>query len=260
MPPLHQHSELSVPGHEPGPGRIDAVPTHGFHGATGGGTGPVEESVHEFGRLGTRAQDEFALQHVSATVERAHCGGPVTGSDLERHECAVPRFLQRLELHAAVRETERSDLLSRFGEEGYDVVTELDALAEERRSLFDDPLSVGAGHEITAVFGDRSGRVDEERFDVPRGLRPRCFVTLAEEHADVDPAGGAVAPGQGGRLHDERRLLTEHVSQVVQLASQVRARLGLVRVRPEDKGEVLASLRNAGTQHEVGQKVERSGR
>ena len=32
------------------------------------------------------------------------------------------------------------------------------------------------------------------------------------------------------------------------------------RVRPEDESEVLASLRNAGTQHEVGQKVELSGR
>ncbi len=104
-PSFDENVKFFAPRHQPGPG--DRV--HGLCRYTATicrTTGPVEQPVHELGRFTTGVDTELPLQHICAAVERAHRGGPVPPGELERHERAVAHLLQRLELHAAVREVE----------------------------------------------------------------------------------------------------------------------------------------------------------
>ena len=73
------------------------------------------------------------------------------------------------------------------------------------------------------------------------------------EGGDIEPAGRLYPPLQGTRLHVEEPIsLRQGMAEGMQHVPQVRARLGLGRVRPEQKGEMLAWLRRITVEQEVG--------
>jgi hypothetical protein len=97
--------------------------------------------------------------------------------------------------------------------------------------------------------------VGEHGLVVPGGVTGR--VALPAEHPQVDVHCTAVVPAQIPRRHGETGLPGRRVSQVVQLAAQVRQRLRVRRIRPEQGRDPLAGLRGAGVHGE--ERGEREG-
>ncbi|HEY8787575.1 MAG TPA: hypothetical protein VIM10_00360 [Actinopolymorphaceae bacterium] len=71
-------------------------------------------------------------------------------------------------------------------------------------------------------------------------------VALDTEGADIDATCLAVTPTQILRGNDERRLVPQYATQMVQLPTQIGQRLRVRRVRPEQPGDVLPALGRAG--------------
>jgi hypothetical protein len=69
---------------------------------------------------------------------------------------------------------------------------------------------------------------------------------LRLESAQIHLAGIGVAPAEVSRGDDERRLIAEHLPEVVQLPAQVGQRLRVGRLRPEQPRDALPGLRRPG--------------
>ena len=76
----------------------------------------------------------------------------------------------------------------------------------------------------------------EHRVLLARRQRLQCQLPFMLEDAHVDAARRPLSPHQGGRLNDERGVVTEQHAEMMQLSSQVRPRLLLGRIGPEGGG------------------------
>ncbi len=64
--------------------------------------------------------------------------------------------------------------------------------------------------------------------------RLQCQLPLTVKHTHVYAARRPLAPHQGGRLNNERRIVTEKQAEMMQFPAQVRSCLLLGRIRPKD--------------------------
>ncbi len=183
----------------------------------------------------------------------AHHGPAVPGLGLQFHQDAVPDLVQRLQLDATAGDLDRADAVAGFAPPADGLVAQLHAFPAQQLTLIENPVVVHPGQQLASVLGDRRRRVPQETGVVIRRPGRRRRQPLRPEDADVDPACRGVPPGQCRRLHHQGGAFTYREAQVVQLSPQVRARLGLVRVRPEDAGQVLSVLRHLRVQDEVRQ-------
>ena len=88
----------------------------------------------------------------------------------------------------------------------------------------------------------------------PRVIIGRCrrqgSLALRLEDAQINAAGPAVAPAQIPGRHDERAVVCQHLTQVMQFPAQIGQRLRVRRVRPEHPGNALPGLGHAGMGHQ----------
>jgi hypothetical protein len=82
----------------------------------------------------------------------------------------------------------------------------------------------------------------EHRVLLARRERLQCQLPFALEDAHVDATRRPLSPHQGGRLNDERRVITEQHAEMMQLSSQVRPRLRLGGIGPEGGRQKLPRL------------------
>ena len=90
-----------------------------------------------------------------------------------------------------------------------------------------------------------------------RGRRLGRLVPV-DEGAHIDVARLRVAPAQIPGRHDERRLITQDLAELVQLTPQVGQRLPVCRVRPEQAGDALAGLGRASVEDQEGNEGNRA--
>jgi hypothetical protein len=122
-------------------------------------------------------------------------------------------------------------------------VAEGGALPLDLRPGLQHPVLVHAGEQVTPVFGKGAGSVHQYSFGIVvrgggDGGRP-----LTVEDAHVDATARGVLPAQILRGHHERRIVPEHLTQVVQLAAQVGERLRITGLRPEQARDAVSGLR-----------------
>jgi hypothetical protein len=86
----------------------------------------------------------------------------------------------------------------------------------------------------------------EHRVLVAGRERLQRQLSLPTEYAHVDAARWPLSPHQCGGFDDERRVLTEQHAEIVQLPPQVRARLLLGRIGPENGCQTLPRLGRVG--------------
>ena len=92
------------------------------------------------------------------------------------------------------------------------------------------------------VLGEGCGGVHKDPLTVIGRRCRQSSLALDAEGAYVDATRLGVTPTQVLGCHDEGRLVSQSVTQVVQLAAQVGQRLCVGRVRPEQFGDALPGL------------------
>ena len=113
-------------------------------------------------------------------------------------------------------------------------------------ALLEHPLVVAALEQVAGVELDRG-------LEAVLGERPL-------EVGHVEPVGRVLAPAQAARGHLEVALgVGQRVAQRVQHLAQVRARLRLARVRPQQEREPLPGVRLAAVHEQVGEQRDGAG-
>ena len=171
---------------------------------------------------------------------------PVARVGLQPHEGSVSDLLERLESHSDPAVLDGRLEVAHLSPTCYQLVAEFYALATQPLALGEHPVVVHPRQQIAAIFLNRRCTMLKHRVLVAGHQRLHCQLTLTEEHAGVDPTRRPLSPHQCGRLNDERRIVTEQHAQMMQLPSQVRPRLPLSRIGPEDGGQTLPRLGRVG--------------
>src|SRR5512133_2933735 len=125
----------------------------------------------------------------------------------------------------------------------HQLVAEFDTLSAQLVALHKDPVVVHPRQQIAAIFLDRRYSMIQHRGLVPGRERPQRQLSPPAEHAHVDAARWPLSPHQCGGFDDERLVIAEQHTKIVQLSSQIRTRLLLRRFRPENGGQALPRLR-----------------
>ena len=107
-------------------------------------------------------------------------------------------------------------------------------------ALLEEPFVVAALEQIAGV------RVD--------GLLQAAVRDRLLEDRDIEPERGVLAPLQRARAHVDQAVgIRERPAQVVQDLTQIRPRLGLGRLRPEQERKTLTWLRRIAMHQQVRQ-------
>jgi hypothetical protein len=200
------------------------------------------------------------LEHGSAAVIGTHRCGAVPRLGLDLHEEAIAELLEWLQVNAPARDLNGTAVISRHPPTGGGQVAQIYTLPTHTVTMVEQPVVVDPGHELAPILGDRRiGMAEELVAIVPRPRRERRL-TLGVEHADVNSTGRSVTPGQGRGLDDERGAIAQGQAQLVQLTTQVRARLRFGGVGPEVPGQMRSGLTNSRVENQVGQQSRRTRR
>ena len=200
------------------------------------------QALEHFACRGVRDDAQLTLQHRSAVVVGADGAGPVAQLGLQLHQGAVADLLQRLQLNPAARHIHRPGQVTAPHPPLAEQVAQAHTLPLDLRPGVEQPVLIPAGQQVAPVLGDGAGRMSEDPLVIADGRRRQRRLALDAENAQVDAARLGVAPAQIHRRHDQRRLVAQHLAQLMQLAAQVRQGLRVCRVRPEQAGDPLPQL------------------
>ena len=209
-----------------------------------------------------RARDdaELTLQDRSAVVVGADRAGPVAQVGLQQHQGAIAGLLQRLQLDPAAGGIHRSGQVTPSRARLTEKIAQVHALALKLRPGVEQPVVVHAWQELASVLRNGTGGVREDPLAVTGRSSRQGSLALDVEGAHVDASHLAVAPAQIPGRHHERRLISQNVTQVVQLAAQVGQRLCIRRIRPEQSGDALPRLGRPGMEGQKGDQRNRPRR
>ena len=177
---------------------------------------------------------------------RADRTRPVARIGLQLHERSVSDLLKRLESHPNPAVFDRCLEVAHVSPTCYQQLAEFDALSAQLLALGQHPVVVHSRKQTAAILLNRRCTMLKHRVLVAGRQRLQCQLPLTEEHAHVHAARWPLSPHQCGLLNDERRVVPEQHAQMMQLPSQIRARLLLGRIGPEDASQALARLRYVG--------------
>ena len=188
----------------------------------------------------------------------AQRAGPVAEIGLQPHQGPVAGLLQRLQRYPPPGGLHGSGQVTGGGLGLAQQVAQLHALALKLSPGLQQPVVVSAGQEVALVLGDRPGRVREDLL-----LAAACGqggLPLEVKDAHVDSARRGVLPAQVPGGHQEGRLVTQDLTQLMQFTAQVGQRLRFGRVRPEQTGDTLPGLGRPGVQGQEADQGSRSRR
>src|SRR5262245_20178707 len=207
--------------------------------------GAAHQAVEQTAGGGVRNHAELAFKHGGAVMVGTQRARAIAKVGLEAHQGPVADLIEWLQLNPAAGGCDRGGQVALAGVRPGEEVAQFGALALEIRSDLEQPVVVVAWQELTVVMRDGPGRVPEDRRHVTRRPGGQCCDPLFVEDAQVNAARSAVAPAQVARGHDQRRLIADHLAEVVQLAAQVRQSLAIGRIGPEQSGDPLPRLRRS---------------
>jgi hypothetical protein len=208
-----------------------------------GRAGVSHQALEELVRHGARDHAELALEYRGAMVVGADGASPVARVGLQLHQGAVTGLLQRLQLDPAARGVHRPGQVTAWHLRLAQQIAQVHALPLDLRPGLEYPVVVHAGEQAAPVRGDRAGRVPQDPVAVPGGRGGQGRLPRTVENAHVDTACPGVVPAQVPGCHDQRGLVSQHLTQVVQLTAQVGARLRVTGFRPEQARDARPGLR-----------------
>jgi len=176
----------------------------------------------------------------------AHRTGPVAQVGLQQHQGAIAGLLQRLQLDPAAGGSHRSGQVTPSRSRRTKKIAQVHALALKLRPGVEHPVVVHAWQKLAAVLRNGTGGVREDTLAVTGRRSRQGSLPLDFEDAYVNATRLAVAPAQIPGRHHERKLISQNVTQVMQLPAQVGQRLCVRRIRPEQSGDPLPRLRRPG--------------
>jgi hypothetical protein len=178
-------------------------------------------------------------------VVDAQGAGTIAARVVQAHELAAGRLAQRIALEQALGVAQRLRVVAALLEQRGEALERVQVQRAYALALRDQPLVVGTLDEVARVGVDRGGE--------PLGVVVRAREGSLEL-GDVEPVRGVGPPLERARRDVEEAIgVGQRAPQVVQDLAQVRPRLGLGGVGPEQEGEALARLRRVAVDEQVGE-------
>ena len=199
-------------------------------------------------RRGLRAQPP--LQNLAACVVCTQCARPLSPAVEEPHQQPVGLLAQRVGRDEPLGPADRLARIPAIGEHRGEAAQRVEVPLSQSFALLQDPLVVVALEQVAAI--DLDG--------VPQRLFARTFQrSLEDGHIDSD--GQIGPPAQGPRRDLEEAIgLRQRPPERMQEMPQVRARLRLAGLRPQQGRQPLARLGRVAMEKKVGKQGLRSSR
>jgi hypothetical protein len=179
-------------------------------------------------------------------VVGADRAGPVSQLGLQLHQGAVAGLLQRLQLKPAPRHIHRPGQVAAARSLLAEQVAQAHALPFDLRPGVEQPVFIPSGQQVAPVLGEGGGGVGEDPLVIAGRRRHQRGLALEAEDAQVDAARLGVAPAQIHRRDEQRRLVSQYLAQLMQLAAQVGQRLRVGGLGPEQPLDPLPRLGRPG--------------
>ncbi len=255
LPPPHEERQLAAPADEACSGGADP---HRTPSSSGWLRTSTEQPLDQRCGRCRRPDAELLLEDGGAVVVGTDRRGDVPRLEEQLHQRAMADLLQRFEPDPATGHPHRCAPVPGLPLDGDGQVAQLHALPSQPLALVDHPVTGHPGEELAPVLEQRRLAVSPHGSCVPVRAGGQRGVPLPGEHADIDPARGGVPPQERRLLHHQRRVVTQYPAQVVQLAPQIRARLCLGGIGPEEHREMTSGLRDVRVQDEVREHSQRA--
>src|SRR3989442_7968233 len=204
----------------------------------------------------TRLSRKFALQNRDAGVVDAQSSDPVATQGIEAHQVAVSWLVQRIIAQESLSSLDRGIIITLLLQERNQTFCSLEKQLAQAISFRQNPLIVAAGQQVTTIQLYHLLERLPQRGRVLGLLHLLCPGQRLFKIQDIKGPGGIRMfwqPLQVVSIGVEEMVgMRESLPQLMQQLAQVRICLGLVRIGPQEKNQVRASLGSSPMQHEIG--------
>jgi hypothetical protein len=195
-----------------------------------------------------RLDAQLALQGHRALVIHPKRPRPVPARVMQPHEEPVRLLAERVVSQESLGVQDRLGVFAARLENRGQTLKGLQIALAEPLALVKEPLIVAAFEKVSRVELDGF----PQRGEAAVGVFPLCPRERLLESGDVEPEGCVGPPPERPRRHVEEPVrVRKGAPEVVEHVAEVRSRLWLGRVGPEEERETLPGLRSLPVEEEV---------